>query len=290
MSKIVLATCAVLPRLDPDDQRLHAALDKLGVPAEVMVWNDPAVDWGSFDACIIRSTWDYTPLRDEYVAWAERVASQTVLWNPAPVIRWNTDKTYLRELEAQGVPVVETVWIARGEAPDLDNLMQARGWEEIVVKPVVSASGKDTRRLTRADVPAKQTEIQALLAEKDLMIQPFMRSILTTGELSLLYIDGRFSHAVNKRPAPNEFRVQEHLGGILQAFAPTDTQLTLAEEVLALVPEPTLYARIDLLVDADEQPCLSELEVTEPSMYLAHDPDAARRFATTIQQRLKNNS
>jgi len=284
---IVLATCAALPELDLDDQQLAHALKAADVPFEIQVWDDPAVDWGKYAMCVIRSTWDYVPKRDQYVAWAETVASQTALWNPAPLIRWNTDKTYLRELADKGVPVLDTEWLARGSNIDFCSLLEEKGWAEAVIKPVVSASGKDTYKVSTETWPTIEAEIQALLQTRDLMVQPFMRSVATEGEWSFLFLNGEFSHAVAKRPRAGEFRVQEHLGGIFEALLPTAKQLECAEAVMRQVSWPSLYARVDMMLDEQGQLRLSELEMTEPSMYLAFDEQAPERFAQAILQRLQ---
>lgn len=287
---IVLATCAALPDLDADDQSLHEALKSLGIPVEIAVWDDPAVDWSRYALCVIRSTWDYVPKRDAYLCWADLVASQTALWNPAPLIRWNTDKTYLRDLESQGIRIVETEWLGAGSSVDFEALLQAKGWNEMVIKPVISSSGKDTYRLSRDAASSPNAELTDLLSRRDLMVQPLMTSVFTAGELSFLFIDGRFSHAVSKVPASGEFRVQEHLGGILKSFEPSREQLVFAEAVMRKIPAPTLYARVDLMLDEQGRLCLSELELTEPSMYLAFHEGAAVRFAQAIQAKLKASS
>lgn len=285
---VVLATSSTLPALDVDDQRLYQALQQANVPAEIAVWDDPSVDWRRFELCVIRSTWDYVPKRQQFVEWAHRVASQTVLWNPAPLIEWNTTKSYLRDMETQGIPIVDTEWLTQGTATDFLGLFQQRGWDDVVIKPVISASGKDTFRVTPGTFADQQADIEVLLTQRDLMMQPFMRSVLTTGELSLLFFNGTFSHALSKIPAQHEFRVHEHLGGTTRRYQPTDEQLAFAQRVFNKLPWPTLYARVDLLLDETGNIRLTELELTEPSMYLAYDPDSPARFAQAIQARLEN--
>lgn len=283
---VVLATCAALPNLDIDDQKLHRALIEAGIPAEIAVWDNPSVDWSQYAMCVIRSTWDYVPKREQYVAWAESIASQTVLWNPAPLIRWNTDKAYLKLLAAQGIPIVETVWVEQGSQVDFDSYFQQYNWSEMVLKPVISASGKDTFKVTQQTLPTMAAEMQLLLSQRDLMVQPFLRSVESIGELSLLFFNGEFSHGLTKVPAPDEFRVQEHFGGITRLFQPSPAQRKLAEDILGKLPWPTLYARVDLMVDDQGKLCLSELELTEPSMFLAYDPEAVHRFVRAITTRL----
>ncbi len=281
---IVLATCAALPALDQDDQHLYQALQAAQIPTEIQSWDDPAVDWGRYQLCVIRSTWDYVPRRQEYLAWTERVASQTVLWNPPTLLRWNTDKRYLAELEAKGVPVVPTVWIEAGTPFHAIEWPQA--WTQVVVKPVISAAGDDTFRVDRADWNAQQDTIEQLLSARDLMIQPFMSSVQRVGEYAFLFFNGVFSHALIKRPQNGEFRVQVHFGGYNERIQPTANQLDFAEGVMAQLAWPTLYARVDAIEDERGNLLLSELELTEPSMYLALDDQASARFVAAIQQKL----
>jgi glutathione synthase/RimK-type ligase-like ATP-grasp enzyme len=287
---IMLATCADLPQLDTDDQALYRALQKANLPVEIAIWDDPSVDWSKASLCVIRSTWDYVPKRERYVQWAEQVASQTILWNPAPLIRWNTDKTYLREMAQQGVPIVETVWLTQGSAFDLKALLEERNWTEAVIKPVISASGKDTFRVSRSTASEFEPQVRELLSQRELMVQPFMVSVATVGELSFLYFNGEFSHAVAKRPSSGEFRVQEHLGGKFHPFVPSAEQLASADAVMRRIPHPTLYARVDMMADEQGGLRLSELELTEPSMYLAYDAAATGRFVQAIRQRLQEIS
>lgn len=284
---IALATCRALPVLDLDDQLLHRALKAARVDTEVVVWDDPAVDWGRYALVVIRSTWDYVPRREAYLAWAEQVASQTILLNSPALLRWNTDKAYLRELEAAGLPVVPTLWAKTGTPMAQIQLPEDSLWDELVVKPSVSASGNDTHRVSRGDWQAGMEALQLLLAQRDVMIQPFMPTVQTVGEYAFLFFNGQFSHAVLKRPKAGEFRVQEHYGGHNQQVLPTSIQLVFASNVLASLPESTLYARVDAIEDADGQLLVSEVEVTEPSMYLALDEQAATRFAGAVQERLR---
>lgn len=281
---IVLATSSALPNLSEDDQLLHKALQASGLPVEIAIWDDPMVDWGRYALCVIRSTWDYVPKRAQYVAWAAHVASQTTLWNPAPLIEWNTDKAYLKALEAQGIPIVATEWLTRGSQVDMARLLQDKGWNEVVIKPVISSSGNDTFKVTPQTLAAHQSQIQALLADRDMMVQPFIESVKTTGELSLLYFEGEFSHAIAKVPAPAEFRVQEHFGGTNRLYKTTPAEREFGANILKKLPWPTLYARVDLMIGSQGELLLSELELTEPSMYLCYEPNAAERFAQAIQR------
>lgn len=281
--RLVLATSQHLPNLDVDDQLLVPALQDLGISVDIQVWDNPAVQWSDYDACIIRSTWDYVPKREAYINWVKQVANQTSLWNSPEVIEWNTDKTYLRELEAKGIRVIPTVWTKAGNALHIEHLMQEHGWSSSVVKPVISASGLDTYRVSLDTLASLHPELERLAQERDLMIQPYFQSVETQGEVSLLFFNGEFSHAVQKRPSSGEFRIQVQFGGRYQAFTPDVAQLTLAQQILQAVPWPMLYARVDVMTGDDNQWYLGELEVTEPSMYLKQDVESPTRFAKAIQ-------
>lgn len=284
---IALATCRALPELDSDDQLLYRALLDAGIKTEIAIWDDETVDWSQYELVVIRSTWDYVPHRDAYLAWAEKISKQTALWNSPALLRWNTDKHYLRDLEAEGIQIVPTMWVSAGSLMAETVLPTERQWDELVVKPAISASGNDTYKIKRADWLAGMPPLQALLTEKDVMVQPFMKTVQTVGEYAFLFFNGEFSHAVLKRPKLGEFRVQEHHGGQNQPIVPTPEQRRFAENVLQSLPEPTLYARVDAIEDEAGQLMVSEVEVTEPSMYLVQDQQAPARFAAAIQERLR---
>ena len=279
---IAFVTSAAHSDLTPDDQLAVAELKKRGVSVSGAVWNDPAVDWGAFDAIILRSTWDYHHHADEFRAWiAAREASDAPVWNPPPVLRWNMEKTYLRDLEDAGVPVVPTEWLARGSRPDLSALLEARGWAEAVVKPAISAAATRTWRVSRESA----SEIEGQLAESlelgDVMVQPFIPEILTRGEWSLMFFDGEFSHAVRKMPIEGDFRVQTGFGGRSAVEHPGETVLSAVRRVLEAAPSPWLYVRVDGIETATGY-VLLELEMLEPSLFLAQNPEAPARFADAI--------
>lgn len=283
---VVLATCRKLPELDKDDQLLYQALKQAGLSVEIAVWDDPVVDWSRYAMCVIRSTWDYVPRRAEYLGWAERVAEKTTLWNSPELLRWNTDKTYLKDLEDQGLPVVPTGWLPAGTDASAFQCPEGSLWDELVIKPTISASGQDTFRIKASGWGEALSQIQPLLSERELMVQPFMRTVQTIGEYAFLFFNGRFSHAILKRPKAGEFRVQEHFGGNNQPIQPTLAQLQFAQQVMDQLPAATLYARVDAIEDENGQLLVSEVELTEPSMYLSQDANAPGRFVEAIRERL----
>src|SRR5690606_15783193 len=166
-----------------------------------------------------------------FVAWAEQVESVTALQNPAAVVRWNTHKGYLIELEERGVPVVATAWLGAGDDVDLAALAASRRWDAVVVKPAVAAG---SRGLTVADThPGDgQAALDALLVSHDVLVQPLLRRVATDGELSIVCLDGRYSHAVRKRPRDGDHRIQVEFGGTYVPETPTDDEVALAEWVV----------------------------------------------------------
>jgi glutathione synthase/RimK-type ligase-like ATP-grasp enzyme len=286
MPRVALATCAALPQLDHEDTPLVPALRRAGIDGVPLVWTDPAVDWSAHDLVIVRTTWDYPNKIAAFLAWTERVAAARPLWNPAPILRWNTDKRYLRELSAWGVPIVPTRWFERGSAADLPELLADERWANAVLKPVVSAGARRTRLVAPDTVGAGARFLSEQLTQRAMMVQPYVAEVSTVGELSLLYFNGRFSHAVRKIPAAGDFRVQTEHGGRVLAVQPTVAELAAGQRVLDALAEDTLYARVDLLPTSDGVLRLLELEVTEPSMFLRWDADAPDRFAAAIRERL----
>jgi glutathione synthase/RimK-type ligase-like ATP-grasp enzyme len=278
--KVALATAAQVTSDVAHDVPLAVALRRQGVQVALAVWDDPAVDWSGFDLVIVRSTWDYATRIADFRAWIDHVAERTRLWNPAPLMHWNLDKRYLRDLEARGVRLPPTAWLERGADDSLAELLAQRGWREAVVKPVVSASARETWRVTRAEAPAAEARLKANLAREPMMLQSFVDAILQEGELSLIYIDGTFTHAVRKRPAPGDFRVQLEHGGSEEPVTPDARLVAAGARVLrAASPEPIPYARVDLVPQADGEPLLIELELVEPCLYLGLAQEAAERMA-----------
>jgi glutathione synthase/RimK-type ligase-like ATP-grasp enzyme len=279
-----LVTFTGLPDLDPDDRPLADALSARGLSVLPAVWDDPAVDWSAFRVAVLRSTWDYFHRRDEFLAWARRVSETTRLWNPLSVVEWNTHKFYLRELSAKGAPVVPTAFLDRGRRADLAAILALRAWPTVVVKPAVSADSWGTIRATADTLAAGQAHLDALLRERDVMVQPFLSSVEESGERCLVFIDGRLSHAVRKRSL---FLGGRHVGpeGVPVPIAPDEAEV--AEEVLRLAGlPPLLYARVDLARDMSGRPLLMELELVEPTLFLKDHPAACARLAEAIAARV----
>lgn len=283
-ARVALVTCAELPDLDPDDHLLVDALATLGIDVEPAVWDAP-VDWTAYDLAVLRSAWDYPERRAAFVEWARGVPS---LANPADVVEWNTDKRYLAALAAAGVPVVPTVWITEA------GVWQPGATGEIVIKPVVGAGSRATGRYDLA-VPDERdlavAHVARLVADgRAVMVQPYLPAIDTAGETALLYFGGAYSHAIRKAPmltGPDVGVERLYKDEEITPREPTPAERAVADRALAALPFPVpLYARVDLMPGLDGEPTLSELELTEPSLFFSHAEGAADRLAAQIAKAL----
>lgn len=270
-----------------DDHLAFAPLSRLGWSVDSVPWRRDGVDWASYDAVVIRSTWDYAKEPDVFLAvLTEITRSGAPLFNPLDLVKWNLRKTYLRDLGNRGVSIVPTVWRERLGRGELQGLLDKSGSNEIVVKPVVGASAHGAFRVSAVTSPREVAEIEAYYAERALMAQPFLHAIPTEGEFSLFYFNGEYSHAILKRPKALDFRVQEEHGGSNTAVVAAPALLEAGAFVLSALDETPLYARVDFVRANDARNFwLMELELTEPSLYLRMDSAAPERFARALNER-----
>jgi hypothetical protein len=285
---LAIATCRAYPDLVEDDRALVARLGSAGIPAVPVLW-DADVDWTRYRAVLLRSPWDYFEHEREFRAWLDRLERDRVpCWNPVPLVRWNLDKRYLKDLAARGVAIVPTLWLdpADGLTPEAAALrILDTGWPEVVVKPRVSAGAWRTVRLRREEVAAHGDHLRTVLAGGGLMVQPFLPEILAEGEYSFLFFGGTFSHAVLKRPKAGDYRVQWTHGGSHVPIAPSSSLVEQARAVVAAAPSAGLYARVDGVV-RDGRLLLMELEQIEPYLYFAQGPGSMHRFVEALRARL----
>lgn len=292
--RIAMATYERAPNLTADDRLLIPALESHGISAQPAVWSDATVDWASFDAIVIRSCWDYHLRVAEFHAWLDRLdALERVVCNPTSIVRWNADKRYLGDLDRRGVATITTVVVPRGGAGDAASEIEAAvttaGWSRIVIKPAISASGHETYALRVPFDDDARATIRRVVSLGDLLVQPFVDEIARDGELSIMLIDGAFSHATRKRAAAGEFRVQAEHGGSAEPTVVSEALVAQAGRALAGLPEPPVYARVDG-IERNGAFLLMELELIEPNLFLGHSPGAADRLATAIARRMKPRS
>ncbi|GAB3780432.1 ATP-grasp domain-containing protein [Dyella agri] len=285
--QLAIATSAAYPTIHPDDAHLAASLAALDIQPQACVWNDPAIDWTRFDAVLIRTIWDYFEHYDAFLAWLRQLEHAGVpAINPVALMRWNSDKRYLLQLEALGVPTIPTQLVSRAV---LHEALAASPGRDVVVKPCVSGGAWRTVRGTVGDPAFDRAASE--LPPGEYLLQPFVPAIVEDGEWSLLFFGGKFSHAVIKRPAAGDYRVQSQFGGRTDAIEPDAATLAAARHALAtcatLGNGDAEYARVDGVV-VDGQFLLMELELIEPFLFLAGRPDAAERNARVIAARLES--
>jgi hypothetical protein len=294
---VAIASSDVVPPMFDEDRLIVEALARRGVEAEIVPW-DAAVDWDAFALVVVRSTWDYTERREEFLGWADGVGER--LRNSPALIRWNSDKRYMGDLERAGLPVVPTRFVEPGDpVPELEG--------EVVVKPVISAGGRDTGRFG----PGAHDEARALLrrlgeAGRAAMVQPYLATVDTRDESALVHVAGEFSHGLRKLAVlrPDEVAPvrDDALGAaeamydpdLVRAREPSTGEREAARLILGHVAERframPLYARVDLVPGPAGDPVLMELEVVEPNLYLHESPQTAERLAEAIVAELRRES
>jgi glutathione synthase/RimK-type ligase-like ATP-grasp enzyme len=285
--RIGLATCRVLPGWEVDDRFLHQGLETRAVDFDKPIWDDPGVRWRDYDAVLIRTTWDYQEKLPAFLAWVDEVSTQTRLFNPPEIVRWNTHKSYLRDLEDKGIPIIETEWLEAGTRPDLRALLTDRGWDHAFLKPMVGAVARETLRFRADDLREAQAHIDRLLPHEGLMLQPYLSRVETHGEVSTIHIGGELAQVVQKVPVPGDYRVQDDWGATDHATTLEPEELALSERVLAAAPvSDLLYARVDYLRNDNGQLNVTELELIEPSLFFRHCPESGLRLTDALIQRL----
>lgn len=281
-ARIAFVTWRGLPGLSADDRLAAAAVASRGARVEPAVWDDPRKDWSAYEAVVVRSTWDYHHRPAEFVQWIARLEAAGVrVWNPPALLRWNLDKHYLAELGGQGVAVVPTRTVPQHSGASLPAALASAGWDEAVVKPAVSASAHETWRTSRARAERDAARFAALVHAGDVLVQPYLHAI-EQGEWSLCFLGGRYSHAVLKRPRHGDFRVQSELGGEVLVARPEPGLVARAEEIVARLPAPWLYARVDAC-EVNGALVLMELELIEPTLFFHADLSAPTRFAQALR-------
>lgn len=321
--RIGLVTGEAVPDLTEDGQALLAALRERGLVADPVVWSDPGVDWDGFDHLVLRSCWQYHERPAAFRDWLATIeGARPALSNPPAVVRWNRHKSYLRDLQAAGVDVPETVWLDRSSDAVLEELLRRNDWDEAVVKPAVGTSSTGVFRTSRADALADQERFEDLISAGDVLVQAFQPGI-ADGERSLVFLGGRFSHATTTRPAADDFRAHPDHGGTVEPYEPPTAVVERGERILeaacrelGIATEDLTYARVDGIDATDDLAyarvdgiedhgradgteggdgtvgeggfTLLELELIEPYLGLTTADGAVERFAETIASSTRN--
>ena len=282
MSRVALVTCKSVPAGNSDDLLVLPHLAALGVTAEPAVWTDLKLDWSIYDAVIIRSTWDYHLHIADFLQWLGYLVDLGVaVWNMPAVLRWNSDKRYLLELQKRGVNIVPTKLLTRNQLVNLPHVLQSSGWSKAVVKPTISASAHSTWLTEPATAERDQRQLMAMMLHSDVLVQPLMSEVMKDGVYSFVFFAGAYSHCLRKLPRAGDYRTQSEFGGQTRLFAPPDDWISQASAILEQLPLPQLYARVDCIV-RDNALMLMELELIEPWLGLGLAPGAPARFAAAI--------
>jgi glutathione synthase/RimK-type ligase-like ATP-grasp enzyme len=268
---VALATSQTPAQIPADERALSHSLAEVGISARLEIWSSSKADWSEFDAVVVRSCWDYHLRLDHFRRWLDRLQRQNIrVLNSPDLIRWNIDKRYLLELQDLGVSIPDTIWLEDGEHIDIGATCRSRSWPSAIVKPLVSASAYGLRR--RSDG----------IVEGPGIMQEFLPEIESAGEWSLVYFEGKFSHAVRKRAASGDFRVQSDFGGTAELAAPRPCLRDIADKAITVLPSRPVFARVDM-VERGASALLMELETIEPELFIALDPAASSRLARAIR-------
>lgn len=278
---VALATCKVLPEPDFDAEPLVEALHSAGITAGFLAWDDPGADWSGARLTLLRSTWNYPEFPKDFMAWADRIAQVTDLWNPLSVVRWNVHKRYLLDLEAQGVPVAPTELVEQGSDEPLASILDRRGWDEVVVKPAISAASFRTLRIGPGEIVRGESHLRELATDGDTLVQRYLPSVEGYGERAMVWVEGEVTHAVRKTP---RFSGQDE--SVSDAMEISSAEMDLAAQAVAAVDGTPLYARIDVAPGPDDTPVVMELELIEPSLFFPQGPEALERLVAGIRKRL----
>lgn len=295
MRIVSIATCAQLPELDPDEHFLVRALEDLGLGVTAAVWNERSIDWGGAEVCVVRSTWDYHRQHENFLQWVDGVSMRTRLLNPPHIIRWNSHKFYLRDLEIAGIPIVPTFWLERGVLVGLDELLYRLGWPEAVIKPAygASADGILCGGSQPSDRYSAQLYLSRLLDRQDVLLQPYLSTIAIHHERALVFINGQYSHAVTKMPfmhAESDLARRAQLPPGASGEIPvqaTEDEITLATNALEAAPGGHIFARVDIVRNGGA-PCILEVELIEPTLYFYAQPSSANKLARAIVDRIES--
>lgn len=283
MPKIAIATYEKSPDLNDNDRLMLPILAEKGFSVSPEVWDNPKVDWKSYDLVIIRSTWDYYLKPNEFRKWVSQfVDSKTRLINSPEIVLKNSHKFYLKELAEKGVGIIPTIFLSEKIGLEKLNI-----WKKVVIKPAVSAGSHETEVFETANLT--QEILDKKIGTGDWLIQPFLEEIKDAGEISMLFFGGKLSHAIQKVPKSGDFRVQKQFGAQYLKYEPTNELLEIAKNILEIAGKNSVYARIDGVM-TQKGFLLMEVEMIEPDLYFEHAPDGPMRFVEAVILSLTNSA
>ena len=266
-----------------DERKLITqALEDLGLKVHCAAWDDTECDWSQTRAVVFRTIWDYFERYEEFSAWLEIVKTKTQLVNSYDLIQWNIDKHYLKDLQDKGVAIVPTEYVDTGSYRSIAEVCLERDWQDVVIKPAIAGGAFHTHKVLEFERADYEEVFENLVAERDMLIQPFVPTISSRGEASLMVFNGEFTHAILKKPKQGDYRVQDDWGGTVHPYSPTQEEITFAEDCFKACSTMPAYGRADILWGENGDILLGELEIVEPELWIRNDPASARQFAQGV--------
>ena len=266
-----------------EDGLVIDALKNKGFRVSRKSWSDPNFDWSSTKAVLFRTTWDYFDRYEEWKNWLKKVSRTTAMINPYPLIEWNMDKHYLKDLQQKGVNIPETHYVEIGVVTNLSALFAQKEWTECILKPCISGAARHTYRIDLSNIQEYESIFQKLIREEAMMLQPFQKNVVEKGEISLMVMGGQCTHAVLKIAKAGDFRVQDDFGGTVHEYQPTSEEIAFAEKAVAACDPQPYYARVDIIRNNHDELAVIEMEMIEPELWFRLNPKAAEVLAESIQ-------
>mgnify|MGYP003956168507 CR=1 FL=1 len=265
-----------------EDRLVKTALKNKGLKVIKKDWADPDFDWTTTKYAIFRTTWDYFERFEEFFSWLEKTKHKTTFINSAEIINWNIDKHYLKDLERNGINIAPTLFIKKNEKITLKQLFKKTNWMESVIKPAISGAARHTYRINKHNYSNYENIFKKLIKKECMLFQEFLHNIISNGEISLIMIGGKYTHAVKKFAKKGDFRVQDDHGGTVEKYEATYDEIKFAERCIEKFPFSPIYARVDIVYDNNNQSSLSELELIEPELWFRNNAKAAEKLSKEI--------
>lgn len=266
-----------------EDHLLRDAIHNLGMKVSRKSWDDPHFDWSSTRFVIFRTTWDYFDRYPEFSEWLDQVSKKTTLLNSERLIRWNIDKHYMQDLQRKGVHICETYFVEKGESSSLSKLVAQYKLHHFVLKPCISGGSRHTYKIHPENIQDYEAVFKQLISEEAMMLQPFQQNIVDRGEISIMVMNGKYTHAILKVAKEGDFRVQDDFGGSVYDYTPSQEEIDYAENAVKSCIEMPIYARVDVFLDNQNKLALAELELIEPELWFRNHPEAAVALAQGIK-------
>ena len=266
-----------------EDRLLTESLFNNGIIAKRVAWDDNP-DLSRFDLAIFRTTWNYFNYLDQFIKFLSAWKNKLRFINPIDLVLWNLDKKYLFDLNSNGINIPESILINKGQVKKLKKISQKENWSKFIIKPCISAAAWETHCIESKNVDKYESLFQRLVMKHDMLVQNFQESILSFGEISFILFDGKYSHAVIKKPKKNDYRVQDDFGGTVSSYYAKNKEINFAERVVKTLKITPVYARVDVIVDKNEQLALSELELIEPELWFRKKEGSSEVLAKAIKK------